>query len=94
MENTAIWSDTDIHLIDIFVSSLEKVTNPPPHVKNLKMDIFSSGRDFKLANIGLESLAILELCINLEFDHSIVLSPENYLSFISVNDLLRGMSIR
>ena len=88
MSKQNAYSDAEMHMIDILISSLEEVTNPPIEIKNLKKDICSFGREFKLASIGLESLSILELCINLEFNHSIILSPEIYLSFDDINDFL------
>ena len=89
MTNHEDWHETEIPLVDIFISSLGQVSSLPSDLQSIKRRIYSYGRSFKLADLELESLAVLELCIYLEFNYSIVLSPEDYLMLVSVDDLLR-----
>lgn len=78
-----------IDLVTVVLAVLASISQPPARLEDLGTLLRSEPERLTLADLGLDSLGLLEFCIGLEIDHGVVVSPERLVGVHSADQLLR-----
>ncbi|MCP9928328.1 acyl carrier protein [Cyanobium sp. CH-040] len=78
--------------LDALVDSLLAQSVPGADIDAVIAQLRSQAETMALEELGLESLGLMEVCLHLELDHGVPLTPDDVLLMKSVRELLDAIS--
>ena len=78
--------------LDALVDSLLAQSVPGTDIDALIVQLRSQADTMPLEALGLESLGLMEVCLHLELDHGVPITPDDVLALGSVSDLLDAIT--
>jgi acyl carrier protein len=76
----------------LLIAALASISQPPPDLDQLAEGLRRDPASISLADLGLDSLGRLEVCIALEIDHGVLITPETVASLHGADQLLRRIA--
>ncbi|EDY38546.1 hypothetical protein CPCC7001_1425 [Cyanobium sp. PCC 7001] len=70
------------------MSALQALSIPPSDLGAIETDLQGDLASIPMQRLGLDSLGSMELCIHLELDHGVVITPADLLGMQTVQELI------